>query len=104
MGLKALDLAQEAAALTVEGFDGVGGAYRELRDQATRAHAQGAIPCLGSRYQGHPRWLANDVSAREARVAVALALRLRVGHAAKLEAADGALDRVAAMTWRLMGR
>jgi hypothetical protein len=45
---------------------------------------------MGDRYSGHPRWLARG------------ALALGVGDAAQMDAARGLLDRVGAMTWRLM--
>ena len=108
MAFDALDIAQQAAALVASGFDGVGGPYRDLRDQATRAAVSAALNLAESAgYDGGNKRRHERIaygSAREARAAVELALALGLGSADKLCAAHDTLDRVAAMCWRLMRR
>jgi four helix bundle protein len=103
-----LDVAQDAAALTIDGMRGVSGKWGDLKDQAERAAVSAALNLAESigysnGNKGRHRSIAYG-SAKEARVAVALALKLGLGDRAKLQAAHDALDRVGAMTWRLMKR
>ena len=108
MAFEALEMAQQATTLVAGGFDGVGGVYRDLRDQATRASVSAALNLAESAgYDGGNKRRHERIaygSAREARAAVDLALALGLGSADKLRAAHDALDRVAAMCWRLMRR
>jgi four helix bundle protein len=104
----ALEKAKEAAALTVAGFEGVGGAHRDLKDQATRAAVSAVLNLAESSgfVDGNKaRHRASAYgSAKEAKVAIELALLLGVGTKPQLQAAHDALDEVAAMCWRLMRR
>ena len=108
MKFEALAVAKTAVTLTAEGFAGVGGIHRDLKEQATRASISAVLNLAESTgfvdgNKARHRALAYG-SAREAKTAVELALALGLGSADKLREAHDALDRVAAMCWRLMRR
>jgi four helix bundle protein len=109
MTFQALDKAELAVAAVSDAFDGVGGRWRSLHDQALRAAISAALNLAESKGHfgnGNERrhlQLAY-ASAREALSAVRIARRVGVGRRDAVVRAHGLLDEVCAIVWPLLRR
>jgi len=105
-GFDAHDLAREAAILVIEHVTTVRPGLRSLADQTIRATTSVVLNLAeGAGRQGRDRmyhWRIAYGSALEARTALELLSATGSVDAVNAARAGGLLDRVAAMTWRLM--